>query len=106
MSFEKHGKQSCLLSGNKKDVRHLLKYQIRIQGLQFPHRLSEIPQDLTEMVLKAKFLSETIFFKKNRYCILQVVNTSPLAGMVISPKNGVVPVGGTTEIKVYFVTKI
>ena len=31
---------------------------------------------------------------------MQVANTSPLAGMVISPKQGVVPIGGTTEIKV------
>lgn len=31
---------------------------------------------------------------------IQVIDTQPIPGLVISPKEGVVPVGGTAELKV------
>lgn len=34
--------------------------------------------------------------------IFQVIDTHPIPGMIISPKEGVVPVGGTAELKVMF----
>ena len=34
---------------------------------------------------------------------IQVIDTRPIPGMVISPKDGVVSVGGTAELKVYTV---
>ena len=34
--------------------------------------------------------------------VFQVIDTHPIPGMVISPKEGVVPVGGTAELKVMF----
>ena len=34
--------------------------------------------------------------------VFQVIDTHPIPGMIISPKEGVVPVGGTAELKVMF----
>jgi len=34
--------------------------------------------------------------------VFQVMDTHPIPGMIISPKEGVVPVGGTAELKVMF----
>lgn len=34
--------------------------------------------------------------------VFQVIDTHPIPGMIISPKEGVVPVGGTAELKVVF----
>jgi len=32
--------------------------------------------------------------------VFQVVDIHPIPGMIISPKEGVVPIGGTAELKV------
>ena len=33
-------------------------------------------------------------------CSFQVIDTNPITEMLITPKEGVVPVGGTAELKV------
>ena len=36
------------------------------------------------------------------FTVFQVIDAHPIPGMFISPKEGVVPVGGTAELKVMF----
>ncbi|KAJ6667657.1 hypothetical protein lerEdw1_016778 [Lerista edwardsae] len=45
-------------------------------------------------------LSKFTFYNTCLYC--QVIDSNPLPGMILSPYEGVVPVGGRTELKIYF----
>ncbi|XP_057307230.1 cilia and flagella-associated protein 47-like isoform X2 [Hydractinia symbiolongicarpus] len=73
--------------------------EIGITSCSFVERrlmLGTIPLNI--MTVRSAYLKNT----SNNHAYFKVVDTMPIQGMFVSPKEGVVPVGGTTELTVCY----